>query len=166
MAINTRAAYTAHAAIEVSGTYDSYGGRSDVAWSLDIRDIDDIPDTKALIERLESRTPRPVMFPVFFENTASGSVPTTTVGTGDVNMPVSFLCCVEKPRVITEAFSTIGPNTVDVHDAYITALFSNPDLDDELAGHLQVTTEIGVWPWLEGAYAGFRVNMVWQFLVG
>jgi hypothetical protein len=157
MTLNTRQSYAAHTGLIVSGTYT--GGE---LWNLDIRDLDAIPTFREVEESIGAG--KPILFPVFFQSTSEGSVPTTTAGSGDVSVKAVFLCCVEHPLRLSEDLNTIGAQTVEVHDAYLTALFGNDDLNNTLAADLSVSAELGVWPWGKD-FAGFYVTMTWQYLV-
>ena len=169
MAIDTRGSYTAHAALSVSSTYED-----GTAWTLTIKDLDEVPDGTAVDASIADG--EPIMFPVFFEGTGGGTVPTTTAGTGDVLLNVTFLCCVNAPRVIFEnknpktgemdTLCDIGPKAIDVHNTYITALFNDDDLDGSLDYALEVSTEIGAYHWAGKLYSGFMVRHVWRYLVG
>lgn len=169
MAIDTRGSYTAHAALSVSGTY-----ADGTDWTLTIKDLDEVPDGTAVDAAIAAN--RPIMFPVFWQNTSSAAIPTTSVGTGDAVIPVMFLCCVDKPRVWfqnknprtgeMDTICDIGPKAMDVHNAYLTALFGDPDLGGTLDAHFDVAIEVGAFPWADGMYSALLVRMTWKYLVG
>lgn len=166
MAIDTRASYTAHAALSVSGTYQD--GDS---FTMVFKDLDEIPDGSAVDASIARG--RPIMFPVFFEGTSSASVPNTTAGSGDALVNVAFLCCVDKPRIVfqnqnpktgeMEILSDIGSHAVEVHDAYLTALFSAGGLDATIVNDVNATAETGAYPWAGKLYSGFMVRMAWGY---
>lgn len=171
MAINIAGAYTAHAALEITGTLPD-----DTAYTITVRDLNSIPDRQA-VEASVKRTGgtyAPICFPVFFESTGDGSVPTTTDGSGDLTYQATFLCCVERPRFVMSKekregenktiLSFLGENVINVMTAYLNELFDNDDLGDALAADLTVSVEPGVFPWDGDDFAGFIVRQTWQFM--
>lgn len=158
MTIST-AAITAHAGLSVSGTYPAVSGLySAKSWTLTMRDIDAIPNQQDLGSLL------PVMFPIFFEGESAGTTPTSTIGSGDVEQTIVFLCLVENPQTSLN-MSFIGAKTLIVMDTYINACVDDPTLSATIGRALTVRCESGLYPWGEHQMAGFKAYHTWLHLL-